>query len=246
MAIIKLVLPLLPALHGADQKRFYFTDREIHRQHPAPVTGEIQRYRSGDHLLFQLRVIVRKGLPDNAPPRIIPLALSGKPEGADGLRIVGHHLRLVPQRQGRGEKAAARDILHPLGEIAVMLRQIQQIPQLQRRHQLISRERIVLQQYRVVTDDAPRDAKHRQRTTIRQRYSPGLLGTLAQIALTGATQYVDIERLLKGRLHAVAKKHHPVNIELQQPIHFMGDISQIIALVGHIGLFQNVDFTPDQ
>lgn len=26
----------------------------------------------------------------------------------------------------------------------------------------------------------------------------------------------------------------------------MSDVSQIITLVGHVGLFQNIDFTPDQ
>ncbi|SLY43994.1 Uncharacterised protein [Klebsiella quasivariicola] len=82
-------------------------------------------------------------MPDDASPGIIPLGLAGKPEGIDGLRIMRPQLRLIPERQGGGEKAAAGDILHPFSEIAVMLRQIQQIAQLKRGHQFIRRQRIV-------------------------------------------------------------------------------------------------------
>ncbi|CAA0329220.1 Uncharacterised protein [Klebsiella pneumoniae] len=69
---------------------------------------------------------------------------------------------------------------------------------------------------------------------------------LAQIALAGLTQYIDIKRLFERRLHPMAKKHHSVDVELQQSIHFMSDVSQIVTLVGHVGLFQDIDFTPDQ
>lgn len=63
---------------------------------------------------------------------------------------------------------------------------------------------------------------------------------LAQIALAGLTQYIDIKRLFERRLHPMAKKHHSVDVELQQPIHFMSDVSQIVTLVGHVGLFQTL------
>ncbi len=69
---------------------------------------------------------------------------------------------------------------------------------------------------------------------------------LAQIALAGFVQHIDVERAFKRGLHTVAKKHHPVDVELQQAIHFMRDVSQIIALVRHVGLFQDIDFAPDQ
>ncbi len=98
----------------------------------------------------------------------------------------------------------------------------------------------------MLPDDALRDAKHRQRPAVRERHPPNLLMALVQIALAGLVQHIDVEGAFKCGLHTVAKKHHPVDVKLQQPIHFMRDISQIIALVRHVGLFQDVDFTPDQ